>query len=625
MDQPKKIVGNVVGTPIKPQKVIEKAGGLPLAGGKFFTSIREALGTDLPYTNENGNKYVTMQYLAYNLPVNSTVIVHTGAILSEGDAEWISDWGNDRDGIAYINKGASHRVITMMVLYGFAKATKPIMEIGNYASSYDTVKWERAITDKSATMNSTLWMNSNKISGLAEPTSGTDAATKAYVDSAIIDSDHTVDLSEYATKSFAPGFKKLLTASDDMDNIIENGIYVYQTASRPVNSPFENAAVVMVYGNDTNGTSQKIQLAYRYGASGFCKVRSLLDGAWQQWVEFATKDYVDNLALSGGDVDLSGYAKKTDLDSYATKTYADQKCDEAKSHANNKHKVVTLHKGGENYKRVSDKSGSDDNSGEDKDHAYKTINRFFDVYNKSGKHDGRCYILCEGNYAVDYNLFCNANLHIEASHPENGEVVLDFTNVKGTNGIADVVFYGCHLNFKDVTIKVADGAHVRIEGSSVCFTNVKVKGGRIRLIGCFLTQNGGSLSVPRIELNGCTGIISDLTTTHYGGDNNCAIELQAGSYLKFNGYIKAEGHGSHSLMHIQDSTAVILTSTSSGLTNSTKFKYGFRLKSGTLNMSQAIYGRMKSMWNDVVANPDENECSLIVTQAGRNYIGGSYA
>lgn len=77
-------------------------------------------------------------------------------------------------------------------------------------------------------------------------------------------------------------FKRVLTDADDLDDIRENGIYYFQTASRPANAPFENAGVVDVFGGESL-SSQKIQRVYRYGASGQSAYRPLYNDEWLSW------------------------------------------------------------------------------------------------------------------------------------------------------------------------------------------------------------------------------------------------------------------------------------------------------------------------------------------------------
>lgn len=83
-------------------------------------------------------------------------------------------------------------------------------------------------------------------------------------------------------------FKRTLTSSDDLDAVLENGVYVYSTASIPFHSPFENAAVIEVFGSKQTD-AQKIQRATRYGAPGQTKCRALFQGVWSDWWIEATK------------------------------------------------------------------------------------------------------------------------------------------------------------------------------------------------------------------------------------------------------------------------------------------------------------------------------------------------
>jgi hypothetical protein len=65
-----------------------------------------------------------------------------------------------------------------------------------------------------------------------------------------------------------------------MNNIKEDGIYVYFTNGLPANAPFTNAAIVEVFGVP-NGN--KIQRAYRYGNPGYSAFRPLFNGTWDAW------------------------------------------------------------------------------------------------------------------------------------------------------------------------------------------------------------------------------------------------------------------------------------------------------------------------------------------------------
>lgn len=92
------------------------------------------------------------------------------------------------------------------------------------------------------------------------------------------------------------GFKRHLTKDDDVDALTEHGVYAYSTdvvTNGLKNAPFPNAAVIFVYGTD-NSTSQKIQLAFRYGEPGNFKFRPLYSSTWLAWKQCATTDYADS-------------------------------------------------------------------------------------------------------------------------------------------------------------------------------------------------------------------------------------------------------------------------------------------------------------------------------------------
>ena len=84
-------------------------------------------------------------------------------------------------------------------------------------------------------------------------------------------------------------FKRKLTASDDMDDIVEPGVYYYQTGvasdptTRPANCPFSNGSIVEVIATGDE-TQRVIQRGTRYGAAGCSKERVLSNtGTWLEW------------------------------------------------------------------------------------------------------------------------------------------------------------------------------------------------------------------------------------------------------------------------------------------------------------------------------------------------------
>lgn len=68
--------------------------------------------------------------------------------------------------------------------------------------------------------------------------------------------------------------RKVLTAKDDLDTLFENGLYWFLTGNIPQNAPFNNEAIVEVFGS-TESTKQKIQRVTRCGERGAIAVRPI--------------------------------------------------------------------------------------------------------------------------------------------------------------------------------------------------------------------------------------------------------------------------------------------------------------------------------------------------------------
>ena len=94
-------------------------------------------------------------------------------------------------------------------------------------------------------------------------------------------------------------FKRRLTGEDDLNNLVEPGVYYYQTGTasdpttRPANCPFPNGSIVEVIATD-DPTQRVIQRGTRYGEAGYSKERVLgVSGAWFEWTThplFLTKE-----------------------------------------------------------------------------------------------------------------------------------------------------------------------------------------------------------------------------------------------------------------------------------------------------------------------------------------------
>ena len=77
-------------------------------------------------------------------------------------------------------------------------------------------------------------------------------------------------------------FVRVLTAEDDLNNLVEPGVYYHSTSSMPANAPFANAAVIEVVESGSAET-RVIQRATRYGIAGCAAFRVLYNGKWLDW------------------------------------------------------------------------------------------------------------------------------------------------------------------------------------------------------------------------------------------------------------------------------------------------------------------------------------------------------
>lgn len=161
-----------------------------------------------------------------------------------------------------------------------------------------------------------LSMNHHRITDVAEPVNGSDVATRNFVEQHsiegntyvavdynkdgnlvlkpyIADEDELTFKNHIANKNNphnvtkeqlgAIGYKRVLTADDDLDKLTEEGIYRYYTGDIPSNCPYANAGVVEVIKTGSNA-SGVIQRVTRYGEPGYSKQRILDNNSkWTEW------------------------------------------------------------------------------------------------------------------------------------------------------------------------------------------------------------------------------------------------------------------------------------------------------------------------------------------------------
>lgn len=92
-------------------------------------------------------------------------------------------------------------------------------------------------------------------------------------------------------------YKRMLTSADDLNDIIEPGIYYFSTNSVPNNSFFQNASIVEVYTDPTIG--DLIQKMTRVASAGQMAIRGRYRSSggrlWTAWKQLALKDEITSL------------------------------------------------------------------------------------------------------------------------------------------------------------------------------------------------------------------------------------------------------------------------------------------------------------------------------------------
>lgn len=157
-----------------------------------------------------------------------------------------------------------------------------------------------------------LSMGGHRITDVAEPTNGSDVATRHFVEQHSIEGNtyvavdynndgnitlkpYVADEDELTFKSHIANkdnphnvtltqiqYKGMLNSTDDLNNVVENGVYIFMTNDAPLNSPYVNASVVEVFGSNST-TTQTIQRVTRYGAGGQSSWRALGGAGWGSW------------------------------------------------------------------------------------------------------------------------------------------------------------------------------------------------------------------------------------------------------------------------------------------------------------------------------------------------------
>lgn len=102
-------------------------------------------------------------------------------------------------------------------------------------------------------------------------------------------------------------FRRMLTASDNLDNITDTGIYYYETTSVPKNCPYQNAGIVEVLAATKNIALQRIT---RIGAGGQSAFRAKTAGGWHTTYEHMVGPGNSGMMVQSGTVTITPKANE---------------------------------------------------------------------------------------------------------------------------------------------------------------------------------------------------------------------------------------------------------------------------------------------------------------------------
>lgn len=208
-------------------------------------------------------------------------------------------------------------------------------------------------------------------------------------------------------------------------------------------------------------------------------------------------------------------------------------------------------------------NGSDDNDGATAETALKTLDKFLQLLNTT-KADIRAYIVSAGTYKFTKTTITDAAIHITGT----------VSGVILSTDEDELVFYGGHVNFNNLTVSLDPSVSHYYDGTLVTFDNViytapvRVYGGSIDSEDC--TYNVLRLSWTKASL--------DNTTIDTGAKTNDAIHCDSSTTLSiFNGLtVKHITESStYGVIGLYRSVCFVLDAVTNQ-TNSGDYAYGFR-------------------------------------------------
>jgi hypothetical protein len=230
---------------------------------KYFTDERaqdavgEAVGTGLSYNDTTGAISPDLTYLVdkttaqtlTNKTLTSPKINEDVALTATATELNVLDGITATTAELNILDGVTSTAAELNILDGATLTTTELNYVDGVTSAIQT-QLDGKLDESGGTMTGAIAMGTNKITGLGTPTDATDAATKAYVDSAAqgIDWKASVRVATTATGTLASAFANGSTVDGVTlatgDRILiknqstgsQNGIYVVQATGAPTRS-----------------------------------------------------------------------------------------------------------------------------------------------------------------------------------------------------------------------------------------------------------------------------------------------------------------------------------------------------------------------------------------------------
>ena len=168
------------------------------------------------------------------------------------------------------------------------------------------------------------------------------------------------------------------------------------------------------------------------------------------------------------------------------------------------------------YYYVDGTDGDDDNDGLTSATAFKTLDKFFSLLNTSSS-DIRCHIQTAGTYKLSHAQVINSNIHIIGESGSRDDIII-------TTDEAEMVFYGGHINFKNITWDMPynyfDNVLISLDNCKI-LQNLRAYGGGVEI------KNS---SINQVRLSWSKGVFQNIIIDDQDKTNN-AIHLDSCSEL----------------------------------------------------------------------------------------------